>query len=397
MIREVSMFMFTISLFFILSIQSVSAYFPDVTHEQHLYSVDIQRLEKINFIKGDENGNFNPEKGISRCEMAKLTLEVYQAFNSDSLIIDNTIPLHAFPDIPQGHWCDEKASTLKYFQMIQGNEKGSFEPWRFVTLAEGIKMLINAAQIDPDMANMEGYSGAEGWQKAYMSYAFMNELEDQSVLSGYTRNFQSNTVAKRKVIARIIRRLLDHKENSYYKKFDSDFPLIFSYPKEYLVEEFPSSVIISQGSNRFNFKTISKTDLDTQISNCNILGTNTIFDTGAYTQFSCDGGNSYGYYINMGQFYLYGSNENSSRDTSDFEDIFSSMKNHPYESVSWEEFLRVLYTGEAYSGAQFHDLSVSLSLKNGENISSKEPFIDAIFNEVVACGEACQDLRIMTE
>jgi|SRR6267143_6157296 hypothetical protein len=65
--------------------------------------------------------------------------------------------------------------------------------------------------------------------------------------------------------------------------------------------------------------------------------------------------------------------------------------------VSWEGAITTLYTGQVTSVFQSHHLDVTLVLKNGTVMTTKEPTIDAIFHEIQKCGEPCQNIERATE
>jgi hypothetical protein len=65
--------------------------------------------------------------------------------------------------------------------------------------------------------------------------------------------------------------------------------------------------------------------------------------------------------------------------------------------VSWEEAITVLQTGQVTQVIQTHHLYVSLWLKNGSVITTKEPTIDAISYELGRCGDPCKNIVFGTE
>ena len=67
------------------------------------------------------------------------------------------------------------------------------------------------------------------------------------------------------------------------------------------------------------------------------------------------------------------------------------------EAIPWEEALTILNSGEVASVFQTHSLSVTLTLKDGRELRTVEPTIDAIFAAVTACGEPCADITLATE
>src|SRR2546428_14158992 len=66
-------------------------------------------------------------------------------------------------------------------------------------------------------------------------------------------------------------------------------------------------------------------------------------------------------------------------------------------SVSWEEAITVLQTGQVTRVIQTHSLYVSLWLKNGSVITTKEPNIYAISYELSKCGAPCKSIVFGTE
>jgi hypothetical protein len=47
--------------------------------------------------------------------------------------------------------------------------------------------------------------------------------------------------------------------------------------------------------------------------------------------------------------------------------------------------------------AQLHSLDVTLTMKDGSQIDTVEPTIDAIFQEVEKCGQPCSQIVLATE
>jgi hypothetical protein len=46
---------------------------------------------------------------------------------------------------------------------------------------------------------------------------------------------------------------------------------------------------------------------------------------------------------------------------------------------------------------QAHSLEVTMTLKNGATVKTIEPYIDAIFEEIQACGAPCANIVQATE
>jgi hypothetical protein len=65
--------------------------------------------------------------------------------------------------------------------------------------------------------------------------------------------------------------------------------------------------------------------------------------------------------------------------------------------VSWVEAIAVLRTGQVTQVIQTHSLYVSLWLKNGSVITTKEPTIYSISDELRKCGDPCKNIVFGTE
>jgi len=65
--------------------------------------------------------------------------------------------------------------------------------------------------------------------------------------------------------------------------------------------------------------------------------------------------------------------------------------------ISWTQAVDLLRAGQVSGVAQLHNLTVYLSLKNGAEVQTVEPYIDAIFDVVQACGQPCANITLATE
>jgi hypothetical protein len=66
-------------------------------------------------------------------------------------------------------------------------------------------------------------------------------------------------------------------------------------------------------------------------------------------------------------------------------------------TISWNKAIDILNTGEVKEVFQSHNLNVTLTLKNGTIISTQEPAIDNIFEEIEKCGKPCNNIILSTE
>lgn len=67
------------------------------------------------------------------------------------------------------------------------------------------------------------------------------------------------------------------------------------------------------------------------------------------------------------------------------------------ETVSWDRAIELLRGGHVIMVVQLHSEEVRLTLTNGVVVSTVGPYIDAIFDEVQACGQPCADIVLAME
>lgn len=69
----------------------------------------------------------------------------------------------------------------------------------------------------------------------------------------------------------------------------------------------------------------------------------------------------------------------------------------PERTVSWDEAIEILNSGDVKEVFQSHSLNVTLILKDDTRINTIEPSIDDIFEEVERCGKPCDRITLSTE
>jgi hypothetical protein len=67
------------------------------------------------------------------------------------------------------------------------------------------------------------------------------------------------------------------------------------------------------------------------------------------------------------------------------------------EIISWSHAVELLHAGQVTMVMQAHSLDVTLVLDNGATVHTVEPHIDAIFQEIQACGAPCANIAQATE
>jgi len=107
--------------------------FADITDASIWYNNPVSTLTAVGILNGYPDGNFMPQKAITRGELAKVI-----ALFTEPGDIEVT-----FSDI-DGHWAKNYILKAVSNGWIKGYEDGTFRPDTFVTRAEAVTMINNA-------------------------------------------------------------------------------------------------------------------------------------------------------------------------------------------------------------------------------------------------------------
>ena len=66
-------------------------------------------------------------------------------------------------------------------------------------------------------------------------------------------------------------------------------------------------------------------------------------------------------------------------------------------TVPWDQAVELLRSGHVTMVAELHSGDVQLTLDNGAVVHTVGPYLDAIFDEVQACGAPCADIVLAME
>ncbi len=66
-------------------------------------------------------------------------------------------------------------------------------------------------------------------------------------------------------------------------------------------------------------------------------------------------------------------------------------------TVSWQEAIEILKSGKVDSVFQTHSRVVTLIMKDGSELQTREPSIDLVFDVIDECGAPCADIAKITE
>ncbi len=134
---------------------AVSA-FGDVD-EYSDYTDSVEYVYSHSIMVGDDKGNFNPNKTVSRAEMATI---ICRMLNESSLNVSSK-----FSDVPQNYWANGYIAKAAELGIVNGYGNGIFKPYNDVTYEQAITMIVRALGGE-DLAQQAG-----GYPKGFISLA----------------------------------------------------------------------------------------------------------------------------------------------------------------------------------------------------------------------------------
>ncbi len=134
--------------------------YKDVDYDEY-YAEALELLTTLDIFEGDENGNFNPGKTITRAEMAAI---VCRAKGLDDAAKASK-GVTRFSDVSAEHWASGYINIASQSGIINGYGNGCFGPDDELTYEQAVKMLVCALGFEP-MAQSRG-----GWPSGYLIVA----------------------------------------------------------------------------------------------------------------------------------------------------------------------------------------------------------------------------------
>ncbi|MDO4562349.1 MAG: S-layer homology domain-containing protein [Clostridia bacterium] len=170
---------------------SALAAFPDVPSDAS-YAEAANLLNELGILTGDENGNFNPDKTLTRAEAAAL---IVRTLGMESAAVASA-GATSFSDVPADNWAAGYVNVAEQQGIINGMGDGTFNPSGELTYEQIIKIIVAAIGYTP-RANVSG-----GYPSGYLLIASQ---------TGITRGATGTTgqPVARSTVARLIYNALE--------------------------------------------------------------------------------------------------------------------------------------------------------------------------------------------
>ena len=143
-----------------------AATFSDVDADAD-YAEAAEYLNEIGVMQGDSAGCFNPNKNVTRAQMAALICRMLG--ETENLSTDGT----RFSDVAESYWANKyiiKAASLK---IIGGYQDDTFKPDNTVTYEQALAMVVRA------MGEMDEADAAGGYPDGILKVAEQNGYTNQ--------------------------------------------------------------------------------------------------------------------------------------------------------------------------------------------------------------------------
>ena len=126
----------------------------------------VSALAGLGIVVGNDNGDFEPERSVTRAEFLKMSLLAFgHTYSSaDAAVV-------SFADVDTSHWTANVIGKAQSLGVIDGGT-GQFRPNAAITRAEAMKVLLLAADIsiNPEQASVS-FSDVSGWATKYVEKA----------------------------------------------------------------------------------------------------------------------------------------------------------------------------------------------------------------------------------
>ena len=139
--------------------------FPDVDANAD-YAEAVSYVSEVGIMVGDENGNFNPDKTVTRAEMAVILCNMLG--ETENLTAGGSV----FTDVPANHWANRYVVKAAELGLVTGYGDGRFGPVDVVTYEQAVTMVVNSIY-GSEEANREG-----GYPDGYLKIAEIDGLVD---------------------------------------------------------------------------------------------------------------------------------------------------------------------------------------------------------------------------
>ena len=154
----------------------------------------MNKLAGKSVMRGDEWGNFNPDRNVTRAEFAAMLNRAFGFQENKGA---------SFSDVPQDAWYVDDISFASYQGYFQGSGDGYANPAASLTREEAVTMICRALKIEANPVDTLMFADSRSfsaWSKGYI-----NAATEKGFLSGYGDNtFRPGNPITRGEVAKLL-------------------------------------------------------------------------------------------------------------------------------------------------------------------------------------------------
>jgi len=152
------------------------------------------------YIKGYDNGTFNPERGVTRAELATIFARILKLDLEDT---DENI----YSDTKESDWYFQYIQATSNINLFGGYSDGSFKPNEAVSRGE--IAVVFSRYWDYVGANVDDFETEFKDVEGHWAQEFINKLYNAGVASGFEDNtFRPNEITRREQIVVMVNKIL---------------------------------------------------------------------------------------------------------------------------------------------------------------------------------------------
>lgn len=136
-----------------MMVVGTSAAYSDVTSAHNVEAIEVMKAAEV--MIGDDQGNFNPDKVVTRAEMAVV---VCKLLYGQDLSVASFADVATYSDVPA--WAQGYVNLCSNLGIVAGVGGGKFDPNATVTTAQAALMLLRALEVEVEINEYTDYKVA---------------------------------------------------------------------------------------------------------------------------------------------------------------------------------------------------------------------------------------------
>lgn len=156
----------------LLTAAASAASFSDVSKDAW-YSDAVEYVSELGIMVGDAEGNFNPDKPVTRAEMAAVICRTLEKTRSKDEYAAVYLEAENFSDVPANHWANGYINKVSFLKIASGYGNGRFGPSDNLTYEQAVTLIVRMLGAETEASERGGYPNG-----------FLNVADSLGLLSG---------------------------------------------------------------------------------------------------------------------------------------------------------------------------------------------------------------------